>query len=125
MIRSNQSLSDAATAQKRVRLCLVWVGMVSMLLLAACAAPTPTPEPVSIRFVLPTADVDATKGLVEQFRKANPNVQVELVGRRWGTADRHRRLWGRMCRSRLSSPLTSCAAACGSAWTAHGRRQGT
>ena len=33
--------------------------------------------------MLPTADVDATKGLVEQFRKANPNVQVELVGRRW------------------------------------------
>ncbi|MCU0501546.1 MAG: extracellular solute-binding protein [Anaerolineae bacterium] len=54
-----------------------------LTLLAACAAPTPTPEPVSIRFVLPAADVDATKGLVEQFRKANPNVQVELVGRRW------------------------------------------
>ncbi len=83
MIRSNQSLSDDATAQRHVLLRLVWVGMVSMMLLAACAAPTPTPEPVSIRFVLPTADVDATKGLVEQFRKANPNVQVELVGRRW------------------------------------------
>ena len=50
MIRSNQSLSDDATAQKRVLLRLVWVGMVSMMLLAACAAPTPTPEPVSIRF---------------------------------------------------------------------------
>ena len=83
MTRPDRSLSDDTTVQRHVLLRLVWVGIVSMVLLAACAAPTPTPEPVSIRFVLPTADVDATKSLVEQFRKANPHVQVELVGRRW------------------------------------------
>jgi len=78
-----------AAAKRSVPIRLARIGAVLLasllvaLLLTACAAPTPTPEPVSIRFVIPTADVDYTKGLVEQFRKANPNVQVELVGRRW------------------------------------------
>jgi multiple sugar transport system substrate-binding protein len=88
MNRSILRASDHAAAQKRVPVRLVWISAILVTpllvaLLAACAAPTPTPEPVSIRFVIPTADVDATKGLVDQFRKANPNVQVELVGRRW------------------------------------------
>ena len=98
-----------ATAQKHALLRLVWVGIVSMMLLAACGAPTPTPEPVSIRFVLPAADVDATKGLVEQFRKANPNVQVELVGRRWDPLTGINAS-GAACCSRLNSLSMSCAA---------------
>lgn len=61
------------------------VGLVAALLLvlAACAAPTPTPEPVTIRFAFPTPDQDHYQKLVDQFTQKNPNVKIELVGRRW------------------------------------------
>jgi multiple sugar transport system substrate-binding protein len=72
----------AAVAKRAVA--WLWLGAATALLgLAACAAPTPTPEPVSLRLIIPSADVSYYEGLVEQFRKSNPHVQIELVGRRW------------------------------------------
>ena len=50
---------------------------------AACASPTPPPTPVTLRFAFPAADADYFKALADQFTRANPNIKIELVSRRW------------------------------------------
>ncbi|MBM4457813.1 MAG: extracellular solute-binding protein [Chloroflexi bacterium] len=57
--------------------------LVLPLLLSACALAAPTAEPVTIIFAHPNFDETYYRGLVEQYKKTNPHVTIELKPRRW------------------------------------------